>query len=51
MSSTSLICDLSEGNDLVSGEIMYDDDVYTEDSSSKNASGVERLDLIKHFLQ
>ena len=48
MPSTSPICDLSQGNDMVSGEIICDDNdiaLYTDNSSSINYSGVEYLDL------
>src|SRR5664279_635161 len=42
MPSTSPICDMSQGNDMVSGDIICDVDIslYTDDSSI-NASGVE----------
>src|SRR5664279_4435928 len=45
--STSPKCDLSQGNVAVSGEIICDDDIvlYTDDSYSTNANGVDRLDL------
>ena len=46
--STSPTCDKSQGNGMVSGEIICDDgsvSLYTDDSCSINANGVESLDL------
>jgi len=48
MSSTSPTCEMSQGNDMVSGEIFCDDGnivLYTDDSSFVNSNGVESLDL------
>jgi hypothetical protein len=48
ISSTSPTCDLSQGNDIVSEEIICDDGILvlcTNDSISINPNGVESLDL------
>jgi hypothetical protein len=48
ISSTSPTCDLSQGNDMVSGEIACDDGSFvlcTNDSTLLNPNGVESLDL------
>ena len=48
MSSTSPTCEMSQGNAMVSGEIICGDGIvslYTDDSCSINANGVESLDL------
>jgi hypothetical protein len=48
ISSTSPTCDVSHGNDMVSGEIVCDDGSFvlcTDDSTLLNPNGVESLDL------
>jgi hypothetical protein len=48
MSSTSPTCEMSQGNAMVSGEIICDDGIvslYTDDSCYINANSVESLDL------
>jgi hypothetical protein len=52
ISSTSPTCDASQGNDMVSGEIVCDDGSFilcTDDSTLLNSNGVESLD--PNFLQ